>query len=97
MNYSWSDSELKLLQQYEELGNEIACLCPDVISEGLMSEFLYLEARLLVLNKYVIGTINEAVVGVYSFNEALKLESYYINCGIEFFLIPITKDAIINK
>ena len=97
MDYTWLDSEIKLLQQYEELGNEIACLHPDEISDELMIEFLTLEARLLILNKYVIGTINESAIGVYSFNEALKMESYYINRGIVFFFIPLTKDVIINK
>lgn len=92
MNYSWSDNEIKLLQQYEMLGNEIACLDPNEITDGLMSEFLYLEAKLLVLNKYMIGYLSDVALGIYTFNEALQLEDYYCSKGKIFIFMPIVKE-----
>ena len=97
MKYSWTDTELRLLSEYTDLGNEIASSHPDTVSEEMIQRKLILEARLLILDKYVIGYLQDEVLGIYSFKEALLLESAYLTNGKLFFYLPVLSEVSKNR
>ena len=83
----WTRKERKKFDRYLELGNELYSLPAEMLPEHerQIQEYLYLEAKLLVWNKPVIGYLKGKAVGVYSFREGLEEEEKCI-LKKEFFL-----------
>lgn len=89
MNH-WSKYELRMLRGYNYLLNDYAAT-PDVVKDSFSEiRILTLEAKLLISNKPVIGYLDsKGPMGVYTFNEALKKENYYISQGKVFTYHPV--------
>ncbi|NLT49466.1 MAG: hypothetical protein GXX85_00940 [Ignavibacteria bacterium] len=85
----WTKQELKLLKIYDTVSNQYAA-SPDVVKDGMQEQrILECEAKLLICNKNVIGYVGNEAIGIYSFNEALKKENYYISQGKIFTYHPV--------
>lgn len=85
----WTKQELKLLKNYDTISNDYAAT-PDIVKDtDFVKKILVLEAKLLIINKPVIGYLGNEAIGIYSFNEALRKEQYYINQGKIFTFHPV--------
>lgn len=86
---TWIKNELKVLRKYDKLRNEYAA-CPDIMKDYYMvCEILLLEAKLIIIDKPVIGFFDSKFIGIYSFKEALQLEDDYLSNGKIFMYFPI--------
>lgn len=75
----WTRQELKLLRSYDNAVNSYAAT-PDVVKDSITEQqILVFEAKLCTINKSVIGYVGNEVVGIFTFTEASKQESYYIS------------------
>jgi hypothetical protein len=92
---SWTKDEILKLNELKFLQNELAFLPVDLIDESKeeIQEMLLLEAELIVLNKNVVGYVNTKPIGIYSFQEAVKLEEKYIGQGKIFTYHPVNVNS----
>ena len=96
MNYKWNHSELELLKEFLGIRNELFSCHIDEITQESISRLLYLEAILLVRNKYVVGYLSDIALGVYSFNEVLQLEESLAKNGQVLVFHPLIKETLVN-
>lgn len=89
MNYRWTDKELILLKEYEILSLKL-CLCdPEDLKESDQIRKFFLEARLLIMNKNVIGYLDGRPTEIYSFHEAQEIEIQFSKEGSLFTYHPL--------
>jgi hypothetical protein len=74
MNYSWTKEEIDCIIQYENLLNEYYIVPQDLKDETLLQEILLLEAKLLMINKYIVVCFRGSKQDILSFREYLDLE-----------------------
>lgn len=92
---SWTKEEVLKLNELRYLQNELAFLPVDLIdeSEEEIQKMLLLKAELIIANKNVVGYLNTKPIGIYSFQEAVKLEEKYLGQGKIFTYHPVNVNS----
>lgn len=85
----WTRKELYLLKKYNNCTNEYAAMPKAVKDSTMVQKILELEAMLIITNKLVIGYQDNHQIGIFTFNEALRKEQYFIKQGKIFTFHPI--------
>lgn len=75
MDYIWTKEEIKRFVDLEKMQNSFYMLPEDARSESILRKILYSEAVLLTVNKYVVVSSGDEIIGIYTFHEANRLES----------------------
>lgn len=73
MNHYWTKKEIDYIIQYENLLNEYYISPKELKDDSLQKEIIFLEAKLLMINKYVVVCIKESPQNILSFREYLNL------------------------
>ncbi len=79
MNYTWTKEELEYLIQYENLLNHYYSFPKEIKDESLLQEILFQEAKLLMINKYIVVCKEGSANDILSFREYLNLEQKSTN------------------
>jgi len=95
MNHSWTKEEIDCIIQYENLLNEYYMVPPDLKDETLVQEILLLEAKLLMINKYIVVCFRGSGQDILSFREYLDLEqkAFYKEKVITFFPVNFINES----
>ena len=91
MRGSWTKYELGVLKDWENIYNSIPLFDYTEADEIQRSteRVLLLEAQLCIFNKLLVGYIEGKIVGIFAFNECLKVEHQSIKRGQLFLFHPI--------
>lgn len=84
----WTTQELDILKDYASISKYYICnTCKN--EELVELQIIYLEAKLFIYNKNVVGYIGEELKGIWSFNKAQEKMDLYIQRGLLFTYHPI--------
>jgi len=101
----WTKKELDLFGEYkfvrEVLDNEVRPDKEEYKTENLLKRRFFIEAQLLIINKYVVAYIGKGAGyeynGIFTFDEAIELEQKYSKDLFNFHPINfMTKDEYIK-
>jgi len=86
---SWTKIEIEDLRRMEHLIEEYESFHEDEKPDMIEQKILFLEAKLLIANKDVVGYIKGKSIGIFSMLEAGRKEMYYISLGKLFIYHPV--------